>query len=130
MTVSSPDSFKQRGPPPESPPPCEAPPALLSQISATDQYFKRRTQQLEARLLTSAAARESRLSNEGTSLGCIGRSPTHPQENITLKRVGPEVFPSPFKEAAAAGSPVAEEFDQIFIKARVPLCGTKLRRGN
>lgn len=87
---------------------------LTSEMAATDRYFFRRRQQLVAKI-AQPQADISTGSQGPVNADCTDASPVE-----TTKRVGPEVFPSPFKEEVSTDSRIAKEFVEIFTKARSP----------
>ncbi|KAL8269734.1 hypothetical protein Esti_006333 [Eimeria stiedai] len=91
--------------------PFPGPDEFALQLPVTDTYFMRRRDQLAASYgVTPAESPKQQISSTDKER----HSPTQ-----SLRRVGPEVFPSPFKvELAAHDSPVAREFEELFAQAR------------
>lgn len=87
-------------------------------MEEAERYFLRRRQQFEAALegtpLTHSRPRPlSAFASQGTGTDTRQAVQIHSK----IQCVGPETFPSPFREDVAKGSPVAQEFAKQFARA-------------
>lgn len=86
----------------------------------TERYFSRRSEQLEASGggVHSANRRlNSPLPTDATSTRAVENDTRDCKQMHKTQGVGPEVFPSPFREEVAKKSTVAKEFVEIFSQA-------------
>lgn len=110
---------------------------LRSELAETDRYFMRRRQQLEATLglkLPEGTRKSPVPCSSGPVDAGPGCSDSSPMQRINC--VGPEAFPSPFREEIATGSAIAEEFRKRFTQACSPqtlhytrTCSSRIAKG-